>query len=51
MTPGTVFITIYFIHQWADKLDCYITLDWKGLLGTNTLAYSSFLSHEENEVL
>jgi hypothetical protein len=23
----------------TDKLECYITIDWKGLPGTNTLAY------------
>jgi len=26
-------------QEWANKLQCYITLDWKGLLRTNALAY------------
>jgi len=37
----------------TSKLTYYIILDWKGLPGTNTLAYwgCPFMSHKENEVL
>ncbi len=28
-----------FIMNWANKLECYIAQGWKGLIGTNTLAY------------
>ncbi len=31
-----IFIITY---EWDNKLECYITLDSKGLLGTNNLAY------------
>jgi hypothetical protein len=35
-----------------NKLKCYITLGWKGLTATNTLAYRAhFLSCDEHEVL
>jgi len=27
----------------ANKLECYITLDWKGITGSNTLAYWAHL--------
>ncbi len=36
----------------SNKLDCYITLGWKGLVRTNTLAYmDQFIIYKENEVL
>jgi len=36
----------------SNKLECYITLGWKGLLGKTTLAYwASFVSYVENELL
>jgi hypothetical protein len=32
--------TFFFVsYEWANKLECYITVGWKGLLGTNTLSY------------
>ncbi len=34
-----------------NKLECYITLSWKGHAGTNTLASLPFVSYEENIVL
>jgi len=35
-----------------DKLECYITQDWKGLPVTNTLAYRAhFVSYEKIEGL
>jgi hypothetical protein len=33
------------------KLECYITLCWKGLPGTNLNLLGSFVNYEENEVL
>ncbi len=37
-------------HEWAIKLECYITLGWKGLQGTNTSLLGLFVSYEDNEV-
>jgi hypothetical protein len=34
--PGAVFT---ILTNGPIKLECYITLGWKGLLGTNTVAY------------
>ncbi len=37
-----VFTTLYFLFNLSSsKLGRYITLDWKGLLGTNTKNYMS----------
>jgi hypothetical protein len=36
---GAVFTTLHFLANGPRKLECYITLGWKGLLQTNTLAY------------
>jgi hypothetical protein len=45
-------ITFFYItYEKANKLVCYITIGWKGLPGTNALAYFLFISSEENEVL
>jgi hypothetical protein len=36
--------SIFFLtYEWSNKLECYITLGWKGLPGTNTRAYSAHL--------
>ncbi len=40
--PGSVFTTLYFFSWLTNgrvKLECYITLGWKGLPETNTLAF------------
>jgi hypothetical protein len=35
---------IFFLtFNWPNKLECCITLGWKGLPGTNTLAYCALL--------
>jgi hypothetical protein len=41
-SPVTVFTTFPFyskLMNGSNKLECYIPLGWKGLPGTNTLAY------------
>ncbi len=41
-----------WLTNWSNKLDCFITLSWKDLLGTNILAYlGPFVSCKENYVL
>jgi hypothetical protein len=30
---------LFVTYEWANKLECYIKPGWKGLPGTNTLAY------------
>ncbi len=39
--PGVVLTTLHFLHnlQMDPISKCYITLGWRGLQGTNTLAY------------
>jgi hypothetical protein len=49
-----VFTTLYFLFnlRLGPKLGRYITLDWKRLLGTNTLAYcaQSSMTNTENYI-
>jgi hypothetical protein len=33
------------------KLECYITINWKGLSGRNTSLFVPFVSYEGNKVL
>jgi hypothetical protein len=33
------FTTLHFLTYGSNRLECYITLKWKGLLVSNTLAY------------
>jgi hypothetical protein len=40
MAPRVIFTTLM---NGPNKLECYITLGWKGLHRTNTLAYSTYL--------
>jgi hypothetical protein len=41
--PYRQHVIFLIAYQWANKLECYIILDLKGLLGTNTLAYNPIL--------
>ncbi len=36
---GAIFIIVHFLTNGPKKLECYITLGWKGLIGTNALTY------------
>ncbi len=40
-TPGVIFTTLFYLKLMNGeiKLERCITLDWKGLLGSNTLLY------------
>ncbi len=41
--PYSQHYILFIAYQLANNLECYIILDLKGLLGTNTLAYIPFL--------
>jgi hypothetical protein len=49
---GTVFTPPHFLQSKPNKLECYITLSWKDLPRTNTLAYwiYSLLKKKKNVV-
>jgi hypothetical protein len=53
MVFGVVFTTLHFLltYNGPIKLECYITLSWKRLSGTNILAYWAHSKFVENEVL
>jgi hypothetical protein len=44
--------TIYFVaYKWDHKLECPVTLGWKGFPGKNTLAYWANIFSEQGKPL
>jgi hypothetical protein len=39
MEPHSQHFIFFGTYEWANKIECYITLGWKGLKGTNIIAY------------
>jgi hypothetical protein len=43
MAEGVIFTTLHFcVMNALNKLECYITLDWKSFPVRNTLAYLAY---------
>jgi hypothetical protein len=48
LTNNNISFSLYSMNG-PNKLECYITLGWKGLLGINTIAYwAQFFAHFVN---
>ncbi len=49
--PYSQYFIFFVTYEWPYKLECYITLGWKGLPGANPLTNQTYVSYEENKVL